>query len=168
MKDIIHNLDRLAAQVASNQIGTAKNWEGAGVVICAAPPRPTKPSFYPDPRYVVTSHADHVSWMFELLRDIFWSHEGYGAWKEEFFGRLGNVVQAQVTYDPQASAIHLATALLHEAYVMAEEIEDFGELRSLMITWDRHILDDFLRLSEPSSMLSPSDSAAFLESLVSE
>jgi hypothetical protein len=51
---------------------------------------------------------------------------------------------------------------------MAEEVEDFGGLETLMLSWDNHILDDFTNSSSESGMLSLEESDAFLRSLVVE
>ena len=65
-------------------------WQGADVVITSKPQIVEEGGFYPAPRYVVTSHAPELSWLFEQIRDIFIEINDYGFLKEEIFGRLGN------------------------------------------------------------------------------
>lgn len=168
MKNMQQKLETLSRKVATNDIGHAEPWAGADVVVCAVAPPPTKGGFYPDPRYVETRYIAEISWMFEQIRNVFWNHPGYGAWKEELFGRLGNVVQSQTSRNTDATLEHLNGALLHEAHAIAEEISDRGGLDTMMLTWDNHILDDFIGNSASSGMLTPAESTAFLESLVSE
>ena len=166
--NLISSLDALAAKVSAGHIGSADAWGGADVIVCQAVPKRSAAGFYPDPRYVETPHVGEVSWMFEEIRDIFWKEDGYGSWKEELFGRLGNVVKFQTGRNENIDAKHLVAALLHEAYVLAEEIEDFGGLDTLMITTDNRILDDLIQRSDRSSMLTPEESAQFLQSLLGE
>jgi hypothetical protein len=166
--NLISSLDVLAAKVSAGDIGSADAWGGADVIICEVAPEPTAAGFYPDPRYVETSHVGQVSWMFEQIRDIFWKQDGYGAWKEELFGRLGNVVKFQTDRNKDVDVKHLVASLLHEAYVLAEEIEDNGELETLMITTNNRILDDLIQHSEKSAMLTPEETDLFLQSLLGE
>ena len=161
-------LDHLGQRIARGEVGEAEPWGGADVVVCEVAPAPTEDGFYPDPRYVETSYVPQVSWMFEQVRNIFWDHDGYGGWKEELFGRLGNVVQAQTSRSKDVTRPQILAALLHEAYAMAEEVEDFGGLETMMLSWDNHILDDFTNSSSESGMLSLEESDAFLRSLVVE
>jgi len=168
MKNTEKKLAALSKTVATSGIGNAEPWGGADVVVCAVAPPPTEGGFYPDPRYVETRYVAEISWMFEQIRNIFWNHPGYGAWKEELFGRLGNVVQNQTARNVDATMEHLIAALLHEAHAIAEEISDHEGLDTMMLTWDNHILDDFIGNSDSSGMLTPTESNAFLTSLVSE
>lgn len=168
MKNMQKKLEALSRKVASNGIGQARPWGGADVVVCTVAPTLTKGGFYSDPRYVETRYVAEISWMFEQIRNIFWNHPGYGAWKEELFGRLGNVVQSQTSRNTDTTLEHLTGALLHEAHAIAEEISDSGGLDSMMLTWDNHILDDFIGNSTSSGMLTPAEASAFLESLVSD
>lgn len=168
MTTMMVKLERLGRRVASGKTGEAAPWDGADVVVCEVAPAPTEGGFYPDPRYVETRYVRQVSWMFEQIRNIFWDHDGYGGWKEELFGRLGNVVQAQTSRNNDVTLQQLLAALLHEASAMAEEVDDFGGLDTVMLTWDNHILDDFSHASSESGMLSLEESHAFLRSLVVE
>jgi hypothetical protein len=161
-------LESLSRTIAAKGAGQAEPWGGADVVVCAVAPPPTQGGFYPDPRYVETLYVAEISWMFEQIRNIFWKHPGYGAWKEELFGRLGNVVQMQTARNVDATLEHLIAVMLHEAHAIAEEISDHGGLATMMLTWNNRILDDFVGSSDSSGMLTPSESNAFLESLVSE
>ena len=151
MKDKIQDLLRL---VEAGSIGAASPWQGADVVILKKAPAPSEGGFYPDPRFVETKYVKKLSWLFEQLRDIFWESEGYGAWKEEFFGRLGNVATKFQSVCPEGSVRGLLTAVIEEASTMAEEISSEGGLQYLAITFDNRILDDFVLLSDNNKYLS--------------
>jgi hypothetical protein len=151
MKDKIQELLR---QVEAGSIGIATPWQGADVVILKKAPAPSEGNFYPDPRFVETEYVKELSWLFEQLRDIFSNNEGYGAWKEEFFGRLGNVATKFQSVCPEGAAKGLLTAVIEEASTMAEEIVTEGELQYLAITFNNRILDDFVLLSDDNKYLS--------------
>ena len=151
MKDKIQDLLRL---VEAGSIGAASPWQGAYVVILKKAPAPSEGGFYPDPRFVETKYVKKLSWLFEQLRDIFWESEGYGAWKEEFFGRLGNVATKFQSVCPEGSVRGLLTAVIEEASTMADEIALEDGLQYLAITSGNRILDDFVLLSDNNKYLS--------------
>jgi hypothetical protein len=142
----------LVLQVAAGQIGVAERWQGADVVITNARPAPTKNGFYPDPRFVITIHVIPLSWLFLQLRDLFNLVEGYGAWKEELFGRLGNMSERFLGKNLEASAQELLLAVLREAYAIFEEMGK-GDFGYLSITFDNRIFDDSNLDSEALSLL---------------
>ncbi len=160
MKDKIHELLR---QVEAGSIGTATPWQGADVVILEKAPAQSEGNFYPDPRFVETKFVKELSWLFEQLRDIFWNSEGYGAWKEEFFGRLGNVATKFQSVCPEGSAKGLLTAVIEEAVTMADEIALEGGLQYLAITFDNRILDDFVLLSDNNKYLSEEETKKLVD-----
>ena len=160
MKDKIQELLR---QVEAGSLGTATPWQGADVVILKKAPAPSEGNFYPDPRFVETKYVKELSWLFEQLRDIFWNSEGYGAWKEEFFGRLGNVATKFQSVCPEGSAKGLLTAVIEEASIMAEEISSEGGLQYLAITFDNRILDDFVLLSDNNKYLSEEETKKIVD-----
>jgi hypothetical protein len=120
MNDVSTQLDALAAQVARGDLGTADDWGGADVVITATPkPDGPEPSFYPDPRFVVTEFAPQLSWLFLQLRDAFAprldAHNKY-----EFYGRLADAATSHLADNPDAATAQtLCTAVLHEASVIS-------------------------------------------------
>lgn len=157
-------IDEIAEQVRGGTTGKDEAWQGADVVVCRKAPPPSR-GFYPDPRYVETEFVGELSWLFAKLRNIFWDEDGYGAWKEEFFGRLGNVA---VKYQAAAKGLtcsNLLLAVTHEAYAMAEEIADTGGIATRMLTWDNRILDDFTEISDLSAYLTTEETTEFLKGL---
>lgn len=157
-------VDKIANLVRAGAIGSEKGWQGADVVICQKAPPPTN-GFYPDDRFVETEFVGELSWLFVRLRDVFWKLDGYGAWKEEFFGRLGNVA---VKYQAAAKGLtcsNLLLAVIHEAYAISEEIADTGGVATMMLTWDNRILDDFTDLSDLSAYLTTEETTEFLKGL---
>lgn len=140
-------IDEVAEMIRNGLIGHEDAWGGADVVICRKAPPPSH-DFYPDPRFVETEFVGELSWLFIRLRDIFRELEGYGAWKEEFFGRLGNVAAKYQAAATSLTCSNLLLAVVHEAHAMAEEIADTGEIATMMLTSDNRILDDFTELTD--------------------
>lgn len=151
MKEKIANL---VEHVRTNQIGVAGAWQGADVVITKKAPSPSVDNFYPDPRFVETRFVGELSWLFEQLRDVFMKSDGYGFWKEELFGRLGNVAAKFQSVCPECSVVGLLETVVEEAMTMADEIEKSGGLESLMVTTGNMILDDFTLASDRNRYLS--------------
>lgn len=116
MDDVSTQLDALAAQVARGDLGTADDWGGADVMITATPEADgSEPSFYPDPRFVVTEFAPQLSWLFLQLRDALAPQLGAFN-KYEFYGRLADAATSHLADNPgSATAQTLCTAVLHEA-----------------------------------------------------
>lgn len=153
----------LLKKVEAGNVGMATPWQGADVVILKKAPSPSQGNFYPDPRFVETMYVEELSWLFEQLRDIFWKNEGYGAWKEEFFGRLGNVATKFQSVCPEGSLKGLLTAVIEEASTMADEIALAGGLQYLAITFDNRIRDDFVLLSDNNKYLSEEETKKFVD-----
>ena len=97
MKNVMVALERLAIQITSGEIGTAKHWGGADIAIVANRPSETASSFYPDPRHVVTSPVKGLSWLFVKLKTLFIPYYTFQS-KIDFFGRL---VNAALRYQKQ-------------------------------------------------------------------
>jgi hypothetical protein len=157
-------IDKVAKQVRNGAIGHEEAWQGADVVICLKAPPPSR-SFYPNPRYVETGFVGELSWLFVKLRNIFSNEDGYGAWKEEFFGRLGNVAIKYQAVTTGLTCGNLLLAVIHEAYAMAEEIADTGEIATMMLTSNNRIFDDFTGISDLSAYLTTEETTEFLRGL---
>ena len=136
-------LVRLSTEIVNGQSGSSSMWQGADVVITNKPPIIQDGGFYPAPRYVVTSHASELSWLFEQVRNIFMEIDGYGVLKEEIFGRLGNLANRFLSRNPDANAGETLLAVMHETFAIAEEIQN-GEFVTLIITSGNQILDDLI------------------------
>jgi hypothetical protein len=80
--------------------------------------------------------------------------DGYGLWKEEFFGRLGNIARKFQSVCPECSVVGLLETVAEEAMTMADEIEKSGGLESLMVTSGNMILDDITLASDRNRYLS--------------
>jgi len=145
---------KLMESVRTNQIGTSKAWQGADVVVTKRAPSPSVDNFNPDPRFVETRFVGELSWLFEQLRDVFMKSDGYGLWKEEFFGRLGNIARKFQSVCPECSVVGLLETVAEEAMTMADEIEKSGGLESLMVTTGNMILDDITLASDRNRYLS--------------
>jgi len=159
---------KLQKKIADGKISSSSPWQGGDVVILDKAPEPSVGNFYPDPRFVETKFVGELSWVFEQLRNIFWKNDGYGAWKEEFFGRLGNVATKFQSVCPECSIGVLLEAVVEEAAVMAEEIVAYGGLQYLALTFDNRILDDFVLVSDNNRYLSQELVARRLQMYVNE
>ena len=144
MSTLVTRLDAVATRTAAGNIGAERDWGGADVVISATPPpERDSESFYPEPRWVQTPHAAQLSWLFVQLRDAFSPHRAYnGSSKIEIFGRLANAALRwnDRSLDP-SNMTELLAAVLHEAYAIAEDIDD-GTFRSLTVALGNDIADD--------------------------
>ena len=170
MSALIDAIDQIAATVSRGGAGSEKAWGGAEVIICRkAPEQPSDKSEksdgfeYPDKRYVETKYVEELSWLFTRFRDVFRQQDGYGFWKEEFFGRLGNVARKYQTAVPSASSIQVLEAVIHEAYAMAEELTDYGAIEALLVTSGNAILDDYLGVSDLSAYLGSEATLEYLK-----
>jgi hypothetical protein len=164
MKTTYEQLDDLDAELASGAVPTAKSlWGGADVMIRKVAPRPkTGDSFYPEPRVVVTEHAGEISWMFEKLRDAFYSEDRLdGCSKIEFFGRLANAVLRAIAHsDPPPSGSILCAAVLHEAYAIYDEMEE-GTFEWLAVAVGNEIVDDYVDDALRTGFIGTEDTIAF-------
>jgi hypothetical protein len=143
LSELLTKLDALCAQLAGPGPGRAQPWGGADVIITSeAPIADTAPSFYPELRPVVTSHAEELSWLFVELRDTFIDFLDAQN-KIEFFGRLANAANRHLSrHSGTVSAASLCLAVLHEAYVIAEEVERTGVIDALPMAAGGTIGDD--------------------------
>jgi hypothetical protein len=138
-------------------------WGGAGVVVTDKSDNPNvtaSQSFYTDPRLVITNHVGEISWLFEKLVRIFNQIEGYGAWKEELFGRLANMANRVIQKQETVGASELLRAVLHEAYSVAEEISK-GTFQYLAITSGNMIYDDLIEKAESGAFVSLDEAEEF-------
>ena len=155
-------LVRLSTEIVNGQSGSSSMWQGADVIIASKPPIVEEGGFYPAPRYVVTSHGPELSWLFEQVRNIFIEINDYGFLKEEIFGRLGNTANRFITKNPEANSRETLLAVMHEAFAIAEEIQD-GEFATLMVTSGNQILDDLISEGEKGGFLTVEETKAYFK-----
>ena len=156
------NLVNLSVSIANGQSGNSRMWQGADVVITSESPIIDGGGFYPAPRYIVTSHASELSWLFEKVRDIFMEIDDYGYLKEEIFGRLGNTANRFLSKNPDANVRETLLAVMHEAFAINEEIQD-GEFTTLMVTSGNQILDDLISESEKGGFLTVEETKSYFK-----
>jgi len=155
-------LVRLSNEIVNGQSGSSSLWQGADVVITNKSPVIKEGGFYPGPRYVVTSHASELSWLFEKIRDVFMQIDDYGFLKEEIFGRLGNTANRFLSKNPNADSCETLLAVMHEAFAIAEEIKD-GEFATLVISSGNQILDDLISESEKEGFLTIEETKSYFK-----
>jgi hypothetical protein len=156
------NLVQLSTKILNGQLKRSSMWQGADVVITNKPPIVREDGFYPAPRYVETLHASELSWLFEQVRNVFMEMDDYGFLKEEIFGRLGNTANRFLSKNSNANAPELLLAVMHEAFAIAEEIQD-GEFAALMVTSGNQILDDLITESERGGFLTVEETKAYFK-----
>lgn len=159
----IESLREAAAALSKSAIPRAeRTWGGADIVVTTSPPDPPKePSFYGEPRYVVTPRALEVSWLIERLRDAFYAEDRLdGCSKIEFFGRLANAANRCIEQGHGEDAAALCRAVLHEALAIYDEMED-GRFGSLGIASPGEILDDHTGVTDRTGYVSMDDTIEF-------
>lgn len=156
------NLVQLSTKILNGQLERSSMWQGADVVITNKSPIVKEDGFYPAPRYVETLHASELSWLFEQVRNVFMEMDDYGFLKEEIFGRLGNTANRFLYKNSNANAPELLLAVMHEAFAIAEEIQD-GEFAALMVTSGNQILDDLISESERGGFLTVEETKAYFK-----
>jgi hypothetical protein len=162
---VIEELDSLSKLVISGKTGKAQPWRGADVVVTDKLELGNSEvdSFYPSPRFVITDHVSEVSWLFEKLALIFSNEKNYSAWKEEFFGRLGNMANRVIGIKSQSTVSEIQLAILHEAYAIFEEIQlDWHHY--LLITSGNTIYDDLIPRAINSGFVSFQEAEKFFQS----
>lgn len=158
----IRNLVLLSTSIVNGRYGNSRLWQGADVAITNSSTVVEEGGFYPAYRYVVTTYASELSWVFEQVRDIFMEIDNYGLFKEEIFGRLGNTANRFLTKNPSANAQEILLAVMHEAFAIAEEIQH-GEFAALMVTSGNQILDDLISESEKGGFLTVEETKAYFK-----
>ena len=141
----IEILRETATIIANEQLPKADRlWGGADVKITLNPPKPASgPRTRSEPRYVTTTRAKELSWIFEHLRDAFYTENRLdGCSKIEFFGRLANAANRCIAQGHRENATNLCLAVLHEAFAIYEEMES-GDFASLAIAQDGEIVGDY-------------------------
>ena len=121
---LFRDLDALTGELRQDRLGTwDQEWARfADVAIVPEQPEPQPGGFYPEDRYVVTDHTRQLAWLFSRLVEPFSRIDGYGMWKEELFGRLGNAANWYLAANPDATATQVCLAVMCEAYQIADEM----------------------------------------------
>lgn len=102
------SLAALTDFIASGDWGRDEPWGGAGVIVADSTTE-VGGNGWSDPLVAVTEHVAELSWAFERARDAVAHLDGFGLWKEEFFGRMAEAV---IAAGPDASVrTHLGVAV---------------------------------------------------------
>jgi hypothetical protein len=165
LQSVRQKLEILTRSIIKNEIKTATPWQGADVVIREKSLKQEKQnSFYPAPREVITSYVGELSGLFATFKEIFCKLDGYGFWKEELFGRLGNAANRALGRNPKLSLQNLLLAVTHEAFCIAEEMED-GNFVALSIAIGNQIYDDLFDEIAREGKADEKEVADFIRSL---
>lgn len=120
-------------------------WGGAGTVIANQPGDFESGRFGTPPFIFVTPHVKEMSWLFFKCRDAVSPLEGYGKWKEEFFGRLARAGQDFSDATPSASLQQIQLAILLEALFFVEKLRSPDGIDVLPVVVGQEIADDYSR-----------------------
>ena len=82
--------------------------------------------------------------------------------KEEIFGRLGNTANRFLSKNPNADISETLLAVMHEAFAIAEEIQD-GEFATLVVSSGNQILDDLISASEKEGFLTVEETKSYFK-----
>jgi hypothetical protein len=139
-------------------------WGGADVRILFQPPKPKEgPQWRSAPRDVITPRAKEVSWLFERLRDAFYSEDRLdGCSKIEFFGRLANAADRCVNQGHGGNSKLICFAVLHEAFAIYEEMEA-GRFEVLVIAPSGEIADASAEDTSRSGYRDPDDTLRYFQ-----
>lgn len=160
MKDEIQKvksaLTGLARQIDGSGVELLRarqDWGGADVIIAPLSfESASSGGFYPEPRTVVTQFSKEVSWLFERLRDTF-SGLLDGDSKIEFYGRLANAARDyQQHVNGGENAKDILRAVLYEAIIMLEEMEE-GTFEYLSVAVGNTIMADLVDEAEKSGYI---------------
>lgn len=139
-------------------------WGGADVFITSQKEKDDGDSFYPQPRKVFTPFSKQVSWLFEHLRDAF-SGLIDGTSKIEFYGRLANAAAMyQKSVNGDGNAQDILRAVLYEAVIMLEEMEE-GTFDYLDVAVGNTILADMVDEAEESGYIGVEATGEFFKKM---
>ncbi|SRR6266404_2551781 len=154
IKEKLTDLSRQIEESDVKDIRARRDWGGADVAIVpVAIETDSLGGFYPEPRTVVTQFSLEVSWLFERLRDAF-AGVLDGCSKIEFYGRLANAARHyQQEVNGGENAKDILRAVLYEAVLMLEEMEE-GTFEYLSVAVGNTILADLVKKAEKNGFMS--------------
>lgn len=153
IKTELSALSRKIDESEVKDLRSTHDWGGADVVVSPVSlEKASTGGFYPEPRTVVTQFSREVSWLFEQLRGIF-SDLLESDSKIEFYGRLANAAKNyQQRVNGGENAKDILKAVLYEAVVMLEEMEE-GAFEYLSVAVGNTILADLVEKAEKSGYI---------------
>ena len=123
-------------------------WGFADTLVTDSQPTAKANAFYPEPRAFVSPYPGEMAWVFSRVVQATRGLPGYGLWKEELFGRLGNVGNSYVAADEVDSARELALVIVLEALLFVEKLDSPDGVEVLSVAVDNEIADDVWSLSQ--------------------
>ena len=137
-------LRSLAVRVASGDIGR-KPGRRHGFASTAVTDRAEKPNpnrWGPTPRAFISPFPREMAWIFAEVVKATNMLPGYGRWKVELFGRMGNAGNAYIQENPNSSPSKLGLAVVLEALIFVEKMDSPDGNEVLLVTTDAEIVDD--------------------------
>ncbi len=158
-------LARISKQIENQEFSRQlprREWVGADVLITSKRKDISGGGFYPEPRTVVTGFSKELSWLFERLRDAF-SGLIDGTSKIEFYGRLAiAAANYQNTANGDGIVQDMLRAVLYEAVIMLEEMEE-GIFECLPVATGNTILADLVERAEESGYMGVEATSEFFK-----
>lgn len=124
--ELVEQLAALQKMISDGDWGMAEPWRGADVCIVDVAPVPSPNAWLPDDEYVITPYVRELSWVFEQARNVVQDHDGYGSFKYEFFGRMGEAVNACGVDVPLTT--HLNVAVFAAKFFVQSVMERFDHV----------------------------------------
>jgi hypothetical protein len=148
---LYRGIQLLDQAVAGDHWDKAKYWKGASVVVV---PEMPKGNYNTEYKYVVTPYAAELGWLFADLWKVFRQHPAIDhVTKVEFFGRLANAsLHCQRRANGREELRDLLGAVIHEAYSIADEIEE-GTFTALPVAPVGMVFDDLIERSDREGYL---------------
>lgn len=138
------SLRSLAVRVASGGIerkpGGRYGFAGTLVTDQAEKPNPNR--WGAPPRAFISPFPREMAWIFSEVVSATNMLPGYGLWKSELFGRMGNAGHAYIRENPNSSSSELGLAVVLEAFVFVEKTDSPDGNEVLLATTNAEIVDD--------------------------
>ncbi len=152
VKQTLAKISKYIEERNYEKMSLESEWGGADVFITSETKEVKSGGFYSQPRTVVTPFSKELSWLFDCLRDAFAGLID-GTSKIEFYGRLANAASNyQTSVNGDGNSQDILKAVLYEAVVMLEEMEE-GTFDYLLVASGNTILADLVKKAEESGYI---------------
>lgn len=144
-----NRLRLLAVDICNGALNTTvlsdNPWGGAGTMIRSSSEDLELTRFGTPPFVFETPYVNEMSWLFVSCRNAVRRLEGYGLWKEEFFGRLARAGQDFSQAEPQATLQQIQLTVLLEALLFVEKLQSPDGVEVLHVVVGPEIAEDYSR-----------------------
>lgn len=137
-------LRSLAVRVANGEMERkpGRRYGFASTLVTDHAEKPNPNRWGPPPRAFISPFPQEMAWIFSEVVGATNMLPGYGWWKEELFGRMGNAGNAYVEENPNSSPSQVGLTVVLEALVYVEKMDSPDGNEILLVTTDAEIVDD--------------------------